>query len=227
MTTYQFGPFTLEEFKPREWRAWVTVSDNVPLKMGDEVHVLNEGWLPLEERELSLTNDGTLIFRRPVPLPSIGELAEVASIPEGVFKIAPSHQDVCAWLRALLPGYEEQLAKERIITTLARPGVAEELARRLEAEEPVDMDEAKPTPVPADGWRPWHHSVKYVTRVKKMPVDRWVDRDEFDTEEEARADLAFVAPLLPSLKCHIVRREVTEHVLEPLPPPPQEKGGEA
>lgn len=215
MTTYTFKDITLEH--DREWRAWRRLEwpRDLPFNASDEWRSGPNKWEPLGP----VTNMGNVFdYRRPVPLPSIDpELAEVASIPEGVFKIAPSHQDVCDWLRDILPGYEEQLAKASV-------NAVSMMFRWADGERPTEQ---QPSPVPADGWRPWHHSVKYVTRVKKMPVDRWVDRDEFDTEEEARADLAFVAPLLPSLKCHIVRREVTEHVLEPLPPPPQEKGGEA
>jgi hypothetical protein len=172
MTTVTIGPFTLEH--DREWRAWRRLEVGDLLDDGDQLHHQSGAWIDVPSHELGSRWMGR-DYRRPAPLPSLDPgLVEVLK-HTGVFcageqqYVRPSRwrpTGGCYWedlvtreqcldeLRALLPGYEEQLAKERIITTLARPGVAEELARRLEAEEPVDMDEAKPTPVPADGWRP-------------------------------------------------------------------------
>lgn len=128
MTTYEIGKWTLEQWQPREWRAWVPVTEG-RIQEGDKI--LNELCGDWEgsyyARGLRIdTLRGEVRVRRPVPLPSLDpELVDACHYsdesedgrectwwkhPTADFpRYTHERSTVLKWLRALLPGYEQAL----------------------------------------------------------------------------------------------------------------------
>jgi hypothetical protein len=205
MSSINIGSWTLEH--DREWRAWRRLVTGDVIQKGDE-YDMGGRWVAATKFDRTYNaGGGWLPYRRPVPLPSIGGLMAALKrkdhwyqVPHKGEWIKATWQAALSWLRDLLPGYEEQLAKER-------PEVA---ARPAEGVRP-----AQPSPVPADGWRTIETAPKDGTDVLlggpgKRRVGRWMGRSWVVHET---SDARWVM-------------EGATH-WQPLPPPPQEKGGEA
>jgi len=208
MSSITIGQFTLEEFKPREWRAWGTPSREEGFLPGDEfrdrqcVHFADGGpglWRSVHDRSHSWRYQlHAYDYRRPVPLPSEDDLLRAMfDSPRSLFVNPVSGNTTKligtarGWLRTLLPGYEEQ------VNSSAVPN-------------------SSPSPVPADGWRPIETAPKDGTwvlvcdRCRCRIASNYYDhdqRDEWTTDGEG----FLIQPKL----------------WQPLPPRPQEKGGEA
>lgn len=250
MTTYTFKNITLEH--DREWRAWRRLIDKERIEKGDEVFSVHKTWLP--SMSIGLPYDARIYreFRRPVPLPSKDDLVEElqsalcvhGSLVEAEYvhpvtgEETSDQEEVRNWLRALLPGYEEQLANIAEMKRLAeRPaGVVEDWTtgklvsisksqdKRYTAcgvpfvpsglSKPEELEGQQPSPVPADGWRPIETAPKDGTEV--------LTYRKAGLRAVALWDVDYGHWLVPD---GAYLRDVTHW--QPLPPPPQEKGGEA
>ena len=192
MTTHHIGPFTLEH--DREWRAWVTLSHGT-LQRGDAVYVRGT-WYGTNESAVGEPMLLGSLYRRPVPLPLLDpDLTDTlwvhgwSATEDSVERVyvhpttgeeTHSHDTARDWLRALLPGYEEQLAETTKElppqyagpqTGKPRPGVIACPACECRYHDTTDVSHCdcgypldqmhtefahsrkQPSPVPADGWR--------------------------------------------------------------------------
>ena len=225
MSTYTFKDITLEH--DREWRAWRRLETST-LQEGDQIKV-QDSWLDVTEYAWGEETIGEIRYRRPVPLPSFMDIILGASVngffeypSEDIIDQTESMTVAEGWLRELLPGYEEQLAKEHGGMNLS---VSKEWCEKRFAKE-SDADITAGTgdsPVPADGWRP----------IEKPPlgvVPQWIWRDHRTRALGAAIERYQLAGRYVPDEWIQERAEHVAWLLEngkPLPPPPQEKGGEA
>ncbi|AMV20443.1 hypothetical protein [Planctomyces sp. SH-PL14] len=139
-TELTIGKWTLEQWQPREWRAWVRLEKDVPLETGDEIQ-LKGSWVLANWMRRGTSED----YRRPVPLPSLEELVEAIShrgFSLKVFTHPESGEETIIlaksyyWLRTLLPGYEQAVAKASVVANSATTAPSSD-----ESDKPAKTDE--------------------------------------------------------------------------------------
>lgn len=239
-TELTVGKWTLEEWQPREWRAWVRLEVGALLDDGDQLHHQSGSWIDVPEHDLGSRWMGR-DYRRPVPLPSLEELVEAIShrgISLKVFTHPVSGEETIIlakayhWLRTLLPGYEEQLAK---VTHVASPPDLIRAGQRLTAR----LAQEQPSPVPADGWRVNTNTIATVRLTEagrarlRQNEHAWdeiagyaLPKQEVAEDGTFKIELWHLMQIFGPMMFNGSKVPFEDNVIV-LPPPPQEKGGEA
>jgi hypothetical protein len=230
MTTVTIGQWTLEH--DREWRAWRRLVTGDVIQKGDE-YDLGGRWVAATKFDRTYNaGGGWLPYRRPVPLPSIDpELVDACQFAPGkwsfehwMYRDDDGRAELVKMLKHRLPGYEEQLAKVSVNTVSM-------MFRWADGERPTEPQ----APVPADGWRPIETIVPAEDEewIVSDGTTRWIGHFvDYDLTDWVQRTGQHV---YPSVKYRGWLSDAGDAIsptlylmrLPPLPPPPQEKGGEA